>query len=272
MNRVRSSALTITAVLAASGGLAACGSSGEKGSGSGEAGKSPQQILADVKHDLAQVKSLHLDGKITNKSGGPTQIAADIDGTGGATLTLGEHGTSVHMIILASAVYMKGDATFWKGQFGSGGGQIVDKLAGRWVAVPASAEKDIRPLLDQFSPKTFAACVDHDLGTISKQGTKTVDGQQTVVLKDAGDKPGAGPGLLYVTTSGPHLPVRIDETGPSKPGGTPSKQCGDDGSDDDSTGGQVTFSNYDKVAKITAPKGALNLQDLQGGAASDQSA
>jgi hypothetical protein len=257
ISRVRSTILTVS--LAAALAVGGCGGGASSSSGGGgEAGKDPAAILKDVKRDLAKVKSMHLSGTLPGK-GKTTKLVADVFVSGSASLELTEGASSVRMLVLPTAVYLKGNDAYWRD---AGGAAIAEKVGDRWVKAPAEAGKSLQPILDEFSPKKLASCIDVGLGTISTKGTETVDGQEVVVLQDAGDKPGTSPGLLYVTTDAPNLPVRVINKGATKPGGTVDKRCEGDEGDDDPAGGEISFSQFDEVPEIKAPSDALDLQDI----------
>jgi len=259
MLRVRCAVLTMSLALAGVG--AGAGGAVIASAQGGEADKDPKAILSDVKRDLAQVKSLHFAGTQEEK-GHTTKISADLMASGAASIAVSEGTAAFRMILLPKAVYLKANATYWKTAAGQDGKALARKLAGRWVKAPAKAGDSLRPLLKEFSPKELASCADVGVGTLTKKGTAKVGGRDTVVLRDAGDKPGTAPGLLYVTTSGPILPLRATQTGPRKAGKVDEK-CQD--ADDKSTAADITFSRFDEVTRITAPHGAISLEDLAGG-------
>ena len=119
--------------------------------------------------------------------------------------------------------------------------------------------ESVRSLLVKLSPKYLASCYATGLGTLSNNGVKTLDGRKVIVLEDKGDKPGTAPGLLYVAAEGPFLPLREVQTGPSKPGGKRDKRC--DAGDDKTTTADVTYSQYNRVPRLKAPRGALSLEE-----------
>jgi hypothetical protein len=257
MPSVRSTVLTMSIALAGAGAAGAVIASAD----GGEADKDPKAILQDVKRDLATVKSLHFQGSEKDKDG-TTKLAADVVGSTSANITITENTATAHLILLPSAAYLKGNAAFWK-TTGKNGDAVAKKVGSHWVKVPAKTVGSFGSLAKEFSPKQLASCVDVGLGTLTKKSTGTLAGKPVVLLQDAGDKPGTTPGVLYVTTDGPILPLRAVQTGKRKPGGKIDKQCQD--ADDTSTSSDLTFSNFNKVAKITAPHGALTLEDLAGG-------
>lgn len=251
--RVRSTILTIA--LAAAVAVGGCGGDDSSSSGGdGEAGKDPAAILKDVKRDLAKVKSMHLEAASKSDA---TTFAADVFASGETALDITEGSSKARLLLLPTAVYIKGNRAYWES---SGGSAIADKLSGRWVKAPVEMGKGLAGMVEYLTPKRLAECVDVGIGTLSVKGTDTVDDQEVVKVQDAGDKPGTSPGLIYVTTHAPNLPLRIVETGKSKPGGTVDKRC--EREDDDSSDGEVTLSKFDAVPEITVPKGALDLQDI----------
>jgi hypothetical protein len=252
MRLLRSAVVTASIPLALlSGGVAAL-------AGAAEGDKSPKQILADVQRDLSKVKSFHFVANVKEK-GSTTRMAGDIFASGSASITISERRGSVRMIQLPRQLYMNATADYWKAVGGKDGKMLAKALAGRWVKVPASAGADLKPLVAKFSPKYLASCIAVDGGTIVNNGIKTVAGQEAIELEYKGEQPGTSPGLLYITAEGPVLPVRTRQTGPRKPGGKINKRC--DGDDAGSTSGEVTFSRFDAVARIKAPRGALSLED-----------
>jgi hypothetical protein len=257
MPSVRSTVLTMSIALAGAG---AAGGAVIASADSGESGKDPNAILEDVQRDLGQVKSLHFAGSEKDKDG-TTKLSADVIGTTSASISLTEGTSTARMILLAHAAYLKGNAAFWK-TTGKNGSAVAKKVGDHWVKVPGKSVGGISALIKEFSPKQLASCMDAGVGTLTKKSTGTLDGRPIVVLQDAGDKPGTTPGLLYVTTDGPILPLRAVQTGKRKAGGKIDKTCQD--ADDTSTSSDLTFSNFNKVAKITAPKHAVALEDLAG--------
>lgn len=253
MPRLRSSVVTVSislcAVVAAASPTVADG---------GEASKTPKAILADLQRDLGKVKSFHFAGRQTEK-GAVTQTSGDVFASGSASIALAEGGASLRMILLPRATYLNANAVYWRRTGGKSGKALAAKLAGRWVKVPASAGDSVKPLLDELSPKYLASCVTVGLGTLSNNGVKTLGGRKAIVLEDKGDRPGTSPGLLYVAADGPVLPLREIQTGPRKAGGKVNKRC--DAASDASTAADFTFSRFDRVPPLRAPRNALSLEN-----------
>ena len=218
-----------------------------------ESTKTPAQILADVKRDLAKVRGYHfsgseIDGKHT------TRVTGDVSAAGRADMTIREAGTRARVILVPGAYYLNANAAFWKANGGSQGPAVADKLAGRWFK---TTDPGLRSLVAEFLPKHVASCVSAGTGTLSNGGVSSVGGRRAVVVIDAGDQPGTAPGKLYVSASGPSLPLRIVQTGPTRPGGHIDKRCQDEPST--STASDVRFSGFDQPRHIHAPKGAITL-------------
>jgi hypothetical protein len=252
MRRYRSLAVPALALLtvALAGPLAAA---------SDESSKTPAQILADVQRDLAKVRSYHfsgyeVDGRTT------TRLAGDVSASGRADVTVRERGGSVRVILLPSAMYMKANAAFWKANGGTNGRKLAEKLADRWLKTD---ESGLKALIDDLMPKHVASCVSVGTGTLTKGGLGSVGSKRVVVVVDRGDKPGTTPGRLYVTTTGPILPLRLKQTGKRRPGGHIDRRCQDP--DDTSTSSDVRFSGFDEPLHISAPHGALTIPDDGGG-------
>jgi hypothetical protein len=238
--------------------LPGCGSSGGSAPASA-GGRSPRQIMADLQRDLAKVKSYHLEETEMTK-GAATTMSGDVLESGAASLVVSERGHSARMIILPKAVYLKGNASYWKATAGAAGSLLARKVANRWVALPESMAAAVTPSLAKFSPKHLAACATADTGTVSSHGVRTIGGRRAFELEDAGDLPGTSPGLLYVAADGPALPLREIQKGPRRPGGRPDPRC--DEPADHSTSGEVTFSRFDAISEIVAPPGALSVDQL----------
>jgi DNA invertase Pin-like site-specific DNA recombinase len=256
MVRLRSTALimSIPVVALAAGGAVAVAQAG------GEGDKEPAAIVADVKRDLAKVKSYHFAGSET-EGGTTTKLAGDVFASGPASVTVTEGAATLRMVVLPKAVYLKANAAFWKASGGKkDGAALARKLAGRWVKESAKSGKDLTALFADLTPKHLAKCIDQGTGTLTKRPSESVAGQDAIVLQDAGDKPGTTPGRIYLTPDAPVLPLRIVQTGPRKAGKAASAACDDPG--DKSTKSDIALSAFDKAPRITAPKHAISLDDL----------
>jgi hypothetical protein len=262
--------LRSTAVIASIGAIAVTAGVAVAQDTGGEAAKDPSAIIADAARDTAKVKSYHLTGTIVDESG-RTKVAADVFASGNGRLTIdGGHDGKARLVALPGKVYINADAAFWR----LAGGKklkasLVRRLANRWIVQPADDGGAATSLLSEFRPKVLAKCLGGGgTGTLTKSGTATIGGQPAIVLKDAGDKPGTSPGRYYVTAQAPVLLLRATQTGPAKAGKAKNAACGDDDGDS-TTGSDLRLSRFDKVAKVTAPRGAVTPEQAARGGAGD---
>ncbi|MEV4421465.1 hypothetical protein AB0L40_16000 [Patulibacter sp. NPDC049589] len=242
--------------------LAACGGSDSDGggttSGSSASGSSSSDVTARLEASskaLAAVKSYHLVASQTDPDG-YTTITGDITAEGRASVLVRLGPTALRLKVLPGAAYARGNAEYWTANLGKDGKAVADRIADTWVKLPASSA-DVTDLLDGFAPKTLAACLLVGNGTLKAGPQESIDGTPADVLIDAGDQPGTSPSRLLTATSGPPLPLRVVQTGPRRPGGTPDKRCDDP--DDRSTASEATLSAFDRPVTVEAPDGAIEL-------------
>jgi hypothetical protein len=257
--------LRSTAVIVSLGALATAGVALAQDDG-GEAAKDPKAILADAAHDLAQVKSFHFAAKITDDDG-TTTLSGDVLASGAGRLALVNGGEKAQIVALPSRTYIKANASFWRDVGGKGlSSKVIGKLANRWIREPG--DESSAAVLGDFRPKKLAACLSGGTGTLTKDAPGTAGGQPAIVLKDAGDKPGTAPGRYYFTSTPPILLVRAVQTGKAKPAKTKDPDCGDDGANT-TTRSDLSLSRFNKVAKVTAPRGAVTPEQAVGGGTGD---
>ncbi len=252
MSRLRSGLMTASTALCVLGVAASSTIAGD------EASKTPQAILSDMQRDLRKVKSYRIVGTVREKRA-VTKLSGDILTSGSMDITISDRRGTLRMRQLPQALYMKADARYWKAVGGKNGAEVARKVAGRWVKVPASSGASLKPVLAKLSPAHLASCMKVDTGGLTNNGIKTVGGRRAIELEIEGGQPGTAPGLLYVAADGPVLPLRQIQTGPRKAGGKPDKRCNEN--EDRSTAGEVTFSRFNAVPKLTAPRGALSFDD-----------
>jgi hypothetical protein len=253
MSRLRSSVVTVSIALCALGATAS-----PTVAGGDEASKSPTAILADLKRDLGKVKSYRIVATAREKSA-VTKLSGDVFASGSANIAISDRRGTVRMLQLPKALYVKAGASYWKAVGGKNGAEVARKVAGRWVKVPASSGVSLKPVLSKLSPQYLGSCVAVNTGGLINNGIKKVSGRRAIELEIKGDQPGTTPGLLYVAADGPVLPLRQIQTGPRRPGGKRDKRCEE--SEDHSTSGEVSFSRFNAVPKLTAPRHALSLED-----------
>ena len=160
---------------------------------SGEASKTPEQILADVTRDLGAVHTYHLTAKETTRTA-TGSVVGDVDASGPMRIRVHEGAEQYAIVITASATFVKASRAFWRQEAHVKSAKALKLLANRWIKIPAS--QDVRALVAQFAPTKLAQCLSSDHGTLAKRGTTTFGGLHVIVLADKGDKPGSTPALL----------------------------------------------------------------------------
>ena len=235
-------ALTAAATL-----LAACGSGGN-----GEADKSAGAILSDVS---AAVRGAHSYRLIfTGKdSSGDVNFEIDVAGKNNAKGSLTSQGATAEFVYSGSKFYLRGRQFFDK----VAGAAVGQRIGDHWVSLP-SASAGVTQLQEFTDPGKLADCIGSEHGTLSKSGTSSVNGKDAVVVVDAGDKPGTSPSKLYVATSGSPYPLKLEQTGPAKPGGS-TTACGGNSTTTQGTG---VFDEYNSSISVTTPKDAIDISTL----------
>jgi hypothetical protein len=223
-------ALVLALVLALLGG---CGSSSS--SGNGEASKSPSQILAAAKAAAAGAASAHVAGSIVDE-GKPISLDMElVSGKGGrGRITL--EGLSISLIQVGKSVYINGSSAFYRHVAGAAAAQL---LQGKWLKAPASGGN----FASLASLTNLGKLIDTTLashGKLAAAGTKTINGQRAVGVSDTSKG-----GTLYVAATGPAYPIEIVKSGAS--------------------GGKISFDRWNKPVTLSAPAGAVDLNQLQSG-------
>lgn len=230
--RIRGPLTALSAAVLAAGAIAGCGGSSTNGVES----KSPAEIVSAAQKAANSAKSVRVDGSVSTAG---TQLTLDLqiaEGKG-AKGSISEGPLSFELIRLGDSVYIKGSAAFYEHFAGS---EAAKLLEGKWLQAPAtSGEFATLGNLTDMSQLLSTVLGQH--GSLAKGGTSTVEGKKVVAVKDTSKG-----GVLYVATTGKPYPVQISKSG--------------------STGGKVTFSEWDAPVTITAPTGAINISKLKSGA------
>lgn len=235
--------------------LAACGSSASSSSSAkpaasraaGVASRSAAQIVAAAQSALRSANGFVASGALT-QGGQAVRLQIIDEGTSKLQMQFSTDGKTAEIIALPGAGYVRANQAFWRAQAGANAAIL---LANRWIDLPASASKQLTSSFGLFAPGALSRCLGEDLGTLSRDGTTTVDGTPAVVVRQAGNVPGSTPGTLAVATGGPAYPLRVTSTGPTRPGGKVDA-CNDGKGGD--TKGSLTLSDFDHAPTITAPK------------------
>lgn len=230
--RIRGPLTALSAAVLAVGAIAGCGGSSTNGVES----KSPAEIVSAAQKAANSAKSVRVDGSVSTAG---TQLTLDLqiaEGKG-AKGSISEGPLSFELIRLGDSVYIKGSAAFYEHFAGS---EAAKLLEGKWLQAPAtSGEFATLGNLTDMSQLLSTVLGQH--GSLAKGGTSTVEGKKVVAVKDTSKG-----GVLYVATTGKPYPIQISKSG--------------------STGGKVTFSEWDAPVTITAPTGAINISKLKSGA------
>lgn len=220
------------AALAAALLVAGCGSSGPKDNG--ESKKTGPAVAGDAADALQQAGAVHLKGT-ENEDGKPG--AADLqfeDQNVSGTLTI--DGQTVSVVGIGKTSYIKAPASFWSAQ--KVPAQAAANLDNRWVKVPDSGSGS---LTSELSLSVIVGEVRKpDNATINAPvKTGTVNGQKVLTLTESDGS------TLDVAATGKPYPLHVV--------------------DRSSQGGDLTLSNFGVRTNITAPAGALDLQQVAGG-------
>ncbi len=232
--------------------LTGCGSSSTqpRAASNGEASKPPHQILADsaaamratgnyVMHLSVSHGGQHVDIKFTLTALNMLEI----------TYAVGQ--LAADMIALPTASYIRANAAYWTRI----DAPVAARLANRWITAPASAAQQLVASAGGLSPPNLSRCMLENVGTLTRQGTTTVNGRPAVTLRQAGNVPGSTPGLLEIATTGPPYLLQATATGGTRPGGAVDV-CNDaKGSD---VTGVITLTAFGHVPAVHAPAGAVS--------------
>ncbi|HEY3773271.1 MAG TPA: hypothetical protein VGL69_09770 [Solirubrobacteraceae bacterium] len=229
--RARRFMLSIVLAAVFPAALCACG-----GSPHGVAAKDPEAIVAAATKAIDGVRSVEVSGSV-NQASSRDEIRFDlhlVNGRG-ATGSLSEHGLAFQLVTIGKVAYVKATPAFWD-QFG--GASVAAQLHGRWLRAPA----------DHGAFASFASLTNvHELiagllaghGALTKGTTSTVDGHGVIAVHDASRQ-----GTLYVATSGPSYPIRIEN--------------------ESSDRGQIDFRRFGAPVTLRPPGSSVSIFSLRG--------
>jgi hypothetical protein len=207
---------------------AACGSS------SAITHRSPDAIVAGATRAIDGVHSVRVSGQISDgTSAHPIRLDLQLVNGRGATGSMSENGTSFRLITVGGESYVNGSPQFWR-QFG--GAAVATQLRGRWLRASASSG-DFASLASLTDVHKLLSALLAGHGPLTRGATSTLAGHRVVALHDTSKH-----GTLYVATTGPPYPIRIQN----------------DGSD----GGELSFSDFDAKVALTAPRSSVDVSDL----------
>jgi hypothetical protein len=210
--------------------LTGCSSSS---STNGEASKSAHQIFSDSERATESVSSVHVSGRFTS---GSDKVSLDfVDSSGRSGGTISDKGATFQIILSRKTVYIKGSQATMTKLAGQAAGQL---LGGKWLQT-TTTDKNFGDFAEIFNLPDLIKHV-QPTGTLHKDSATNVNGQSVVGLTDTSRK-----GTLYVATTG--RPYMVELVGPPKEPGT------------------ITFDHYGTAKRPAIPKGAVNLDQLEGG-------
>jgi hypothetical protein len=164
--------------------------------------------------------------------------------------------TSFSLVALPGSAYLRGNQAFWRTQLAPGGEALARTrartLAGHWLHVPASGARSVTRSLGTLAPGTLARCLTEDHGTLTLAGHETIGHTRALVVRDAGNAPGATPSTIAVAATGTPYPLRYDATGATRRGGR--VDICNDGKGDGATG-TIDLSQFGQTPTVQAPSG-----------------
>jgi hypothetical protein len=221
----------LLAVVFASG----CGGGGSSTQASGEAAKPAKQVVADAVKAADAASSVHMSGQVVD---GGQQIGVDLsivrDKGATGTLTLG--GAGVDLIVIGNTAYIRGGPDFWRRYTHVPG--VSQVLANKWLKFSAN-NAQLGPLTALTDDRAFFDQLSATNGKVANRGATTYNGQSVVEIYDSPQN-----GTLYVAAAGTPYPVALVKGSQS------------------STGGKVTFDQWNQPVALTAPKGALDFSKV----------
>lgn len=207
--------------------------------------KSPTQVIAAAQSALRSSQGYVMAGEMSQ---GTQKLKLQLTYAGSSKLEMNvtQGSGTAAIIALPTGLYVKANRSYWRSH---GGGSII-RYANRWIELPASFSTKFTAQLGQFNPRTLARCLGENHGTLSRDGTTSVNGKRAVVIRDAGGVPGGNPGRLDIASTGPAYPLRVISTGPTLKGGRVDA-C-NDGKGSNVTG-SLTLSRFNDPPAVTTP-------------------
>lgn len=225
------------------------------------ASRPPRAVLNAMADALERVDSYRMVGTESDKDG-TTRVRSDVAGSGDLRIRLEHAGSVATLLVVDGTTYVRANRVFWRSTSGADA-RAVPLLAGRWVLLPPPMAGDLAQTIAQSRPVNLAYCARLPTGTLAHRGTTTVGGRPVVVIADKGDRPGDAPGEISIAASGPPLPLRIRQTGPTPPGGPRDPRC--TSADDTTTASDLRLSRFGVPVHLTAPRAVIDPRNLRSG-------
>ena len=223
---------------------------------------SAASILQRAGAALGHVRSFHLAGAERGADGTVSGFSAEVSIPGRMAVSMNQNGNSVAMRLIGDQVYLLANAQYWVAA--GVPASALPVLAGRWVDEPTATVPGIAGLRALTRPATLRRCAfGSQNDAISLGHPATIDGAPADVVIAHGQVPGSAPGRVYVAAGSVPLPLRIIQTGPSRPGGGDDPICGTTSMADTAVWSQYGFDRYDLPVHIAAPAHPLSLAGLR---------
>jgi hypothetical protein len=199
------------------------------------ASESAQQIVTQAASATKAATSVTVKGWVVDSGQKLTlNITTSNSGQGQGTIT--QKGQTITLRITGGNVYLMADTAFWTAQAGAAAAKL---FANKWVYTSLS-DPNVGDLTNLFDTSQFFSGITGKApGNLTTSGTANVNGQKAVVVKGSDS---SGSGTMYVAATGNPYILKVTTTG--------------------SANASLTFSNYNKPVNTTAPKGAINLNQL----------
>lgn len=212
----------------------ASASTSESASGSSGdiASLSATEIVARAGAALNSAKSVRVVGAGAGDDGKQIQLNFGLTNTA-TDGTIGESGVTINIIVIGATAYFKAPDSYWQKELAgkANAAAILELVRGKWIKGPTT-NPQFSGFAD-FTKASFVKQITTPTGTVTKAGTKQVDGVAAVGVTS--DK-----STLYVAAADAR-PLEIDPV------------AGATGS------GRASFTDYDKVPEPTPPPADLTI-------------
>lgn len=192
-----------------------------RGGASTLAVRSPRAILRSAARALRHVGSYSMRADLRQNG---VRTIVDLSAVSAhryeASTTVGR--STFELIALSGTVYLRGNLRFWRGQAGSSaaGRARAQRFANRWLTLPSAGGRSLTRSLGTLAPGTLARCLTEDHGRLTIERRRPIiAGRRAIVVRDAGNAPGATPSTIAVSAAGVPYPLRYVATGRTRRGG-----------------------------------------------------
>jgi hypothetical protein len=160
----------------------------------------PADMLTKSLAAVTAAGSVHLTGQVNGDT-------VDVLASGGnLQLTSAGPDGNLDARLIGTDLYVKGDATFYKGLFPAPqGDQLATARADKWVKSSTAKDPQIANVVSLLTPANIVQVIVL-AATPTKGATSQVNGQPVIELKIASP---AGNGSLFIATTGAPVPVQV---------------------------------------------------------------